>query len=188
MTTSIRIAAVAAIVGAVLAAASEVVETVGGGYSAASFALLIAGRIGLGVAPWGLHRAQGGGRVSAVGAVVLAVGQFLFAAVEVVAWGSRTEAEVVARTGSLYWAAVVFFLVGTLVFGLGVLLSRRFPAWSGIVLLAGAAGVAVGGALVLTTVISVSNLLLDVVFAVLGWFVLRAGAAVLQGESGGAGR
>ncbi len=47
-----------------------------------------------------------------------------------------------------------------------------------------------GGALVLTTVISVGNLVLNVVFVVLGWFVLRAdaGAAVLQGESGGAGR
>ncbi len=61
MTGSLRVAGGAAIIGAVLAAASELVETIGGGYSVLSFGLLIAGRIGLGIAPWGLHRAQGGG-------------------------------------------------------------------------------------------------------------------------------
>lgn len=168
-----RIGGAAAIAGAVLAAVSELVETVGGGYSDLSFALLIAGRIGLGIAPWGLHRAQSGGRLSAVGAVVLTIGQLLFAAVEVVAWGSRTETEVIARTGPLYPTAVVFFIAGTLLFGAAVLRARRFPLWTGLVLVVGVAAVGVGGALVLVPVISLSNLAINLAFLVIGLAALR---------------
>lgn len=179
----VRVGGAAAIAGAVLAAVSEVVETIGGGYSDVTFALLIAGRIGLGIAPWGLHRGQAGGRLSALGAVVLSIGQLLFAAVEIVAWGSLTEAEVIARTGLLYWAAVIFFSTGMLLFGTAVLRARHFPLWTGIVFVIGVTAVGVGGALVLTPVISLSNLAIDLAFAVIGVLALRAARDDLPGRS-----
>ncbi|MGF1661168.1 MAG: hypothetical protein ACFCVG_01625 [Kineosporiaceae bacterium] len=179
---AVRGGAVAVVAGALVILASELVETFGGGYSDTTFTLLIVGRAVLGAGIWALHRVQArsGGLPSLLGAALLTVAMYVLSLQEILAWGARSEAEVIERAGPIFWVGIPLVAVGGLLFGLSVVRARVLPLWTGAVPLAALVAIAVGIATDLEVVISVANMAISASF-------LGMGAAVLTGRLG-AGR
>jgi hypothetical protein len=174
---AVRGGAVAVVVGALVILASELLETFGGGYSDTTFTLLIAGRAVLGAGIWALHRVQArsGGLPSLLGAGLLTVAMYVLSLQEILAWGARSEAEVIERAGPIYWVGIPLVAVGGLLFGLSVVRARVLPLWTGAVPLAALVAIAVGIPTDLEVVISVANMAINAAFAAMG-------AAVLTGR------
>lgn len=123
--------------GAALWIASEVIENLAGGFTQASVAVLIAGRVLLAlsaftIAAYQVSRTAVARRTIVAGAGLLTVAMALLVALEVVTYGSADEGEVLARAGLLYPAAFGTVSVATILVGIAVLRGRVYPRWTGI--------------------------------------------------------
>ncbi len=122
--------------GATLWIASEVIETLSGGFSRTSVAVLIAGRVLLALSAFSiaahqLSRTAVAHRTVVAGAGLLTVAMGLLVVLEVVTYGAPDEGEVLARAGLLYPAAFGTVSVATILVGVAVLRARVYPRWTG---------------------------------------------------------
>lgn len=170
-----RTAAALALAGCATMVLSEIVERLSGGFTPTSYAVTIAGFLGLGWAALVAHRGQRppDGALGLVGAVLFAAGCLLESLGDVVGFGAPTEEALQARTGLLIPIGGVLLVLGGLALGVAIVRARRYPRWTGVVVAATPLFLPATSLGLPVPVLSLTNSLLALALGVAAWQQLR---------------
>jgi hypothetical protein len=120
--------------------ASELIEIYLGGYNASVYYLTALYHVFAGFGIWGLHKAQSGedkNTLSMIGAAVTLIAYIGFIYFPIAMMQSGLGLSAFLDANPIYKIPGGFWFLGMILFGVSILKTKHFPAWTGIVFLLG---------------------------------------------------
>ena len=154
---------------------SEIGEITGGGFSAVSLAITLGAFLLLAIGIWGLHRSQPSGKnmLSLSGAVLTSLAFAIFALVSIQLMMSESTTE--DAEAPLFMVGALAMVVGVILFGISVIKTKYYPAWTGLGLIVLALISLTVGVLSLPVLIqNISNLILACILIYMGVHALKS--------------
>lgn len=153
---------IAAILGYTCWIGSEVIEIAQGGYNATVYYLTAAFHLLAGIGIWGLHFLQSRKQntLSAVGTVMISLTYLALTYLPIQVMHSGLSGLEFAAANPVYKIPGMINVFGLIVFGIAVIRTKFFPAWTGVIIILGSITFAVAMTQGLQIIANINNIIL----------------------------
>ncbi|MCB0555834.1 MAG: hypothetical protein KDD02_19965 [Phaeodactylibacter sp.] len=149
---------------------SEILEIIQGGYSPAVYYMTAAYHILAGFGIWSLHLLQAGKKnnVSLTATILISLTYFALAYFPIQVMQSGLSVSAFIAANPIYKIPGLISLAGFVLFGLAIIKTRYFPAWTGVAIILCTIIYGIAMAKQLQLVVNINNIILSIVIIYIG--------------------